>query len=303
MPPEGRWELPSAVRGDVPREIDSFLMTAMNARPDRRFANAEQMAAAARRALAAAPGRFGYSPQEREKFEILLRGQEWRRGRGCRNSRGLLVVLHRRSGLEFALVPGGKLDMGLTGACGTEPVRRVWVEPFLLCATPCMQEAWDRVGGEDRRRFRGPQLPIEGVSFLDAQAWCERAGGGLRLPSEAEWEYACRAGAGTAFCFGDEPGGLGAYGWSREISGGRTHPVASRRPNAWGIFDLHGNVWEWCADAWDDDGADPSDVVDRVGRGGSWRVSAHDCRCGHRSRGSPSARGGALGFRPAASLP
>ena len=154
------------------------------------------------------------------------------------------------------------------------------------------QEQYERVMGKNPSRFKGPQLPVERVSWKAAVSFCTKlsafpeeqaAGRTYRLPTEAEWEYACRAGSTTDFCFGDAEWGLDDYAWYEDNSDHRTHPVGQKRPNAWGLYDMHGNVWEWCADWHDeayyeaspvDDPQGPATGVDRVGRGGSWSESA-----------------------------
>ena len=125
-----------------------------------------------------------------------------------------------------------------------------------------------------------------------------------RLPSEAEWEYAVRAGTTTRYSFGDSKSKLGDYAWYTENSDGKTHPVGQKNPNSWGLYDMHGNVWEWVQDSWHDsyDGAPADgsawekDGADRVFRGSCWDRYAKNCRSAYRSHGAP--RGGnALGFR------
>jgi formylglycine-generating enzyme required for sulfatase activity len=127
-----------------------------------------------------------------------------------------------------------------------------------------------------------------------------------RLPTEAEWEYACRAGSTTAYSFGDDPRLLDEYGWSRANSGDQTHPVGQRKPNAWGLYDMHGNVWEWVQDWFERYSPRPRPVTDprgpssgsaRVIRGGSWDSGARSCRSAYRFDGAPSYRNDYLGFR------
>ena len=142
------------------------------------------------------------------------------------------------------------------------------------------------------------------------RAWCEKAA--LRLPSEAEWEYACRAGSTKAHCFGESKAELQDYAWFDSNSEERTHPPRLKKPNAWGLYDMHGHVWEWCEDHWQSDmklqgnSGQPdlsAGASGRVCRGGSWGASAFSCRSAYRSGNSPGGRGGDLGFRPARSLP
>ncbi len=175
------------------------------------------------------------------------------------------------------------------------------------------------VMGSNPSNFTGDSnRPVEQVTWYDATNYCtmltqrDRAAGRIamnsvyRLPTEAEWEYACRAWTSPRFSYGDDPGytNLTDYGWYEGNSGGTTHPVGQKLSNPWGSYDMHGNVWEWCQDWY---GAYPggiavdpqgtATVTARVIRGGSWRHSADRCRSAYRSFSPPDFRGIAIGFR------
>ncbi|MFG0320140.1 MAG: SUMF1/EgtB/PvdO family nonheme iron enzyme [Planctomycetota bacterium JB042] len=241
--------------------------------------------------------------------------------------------------LEMVEIPGGEFLMGSEdGAPAEMPVHRVEVKPFLLAVHPVTNEEYARfLDARPKakkppywtdRRFNAPDQPVVGVSWHDAQEFCEWAE--LRLPSEAEWEYACRAGTATAFSSGDDEEELLEHAWILRNSGKSLLPpgtewevgnydqwgcslksVAQKLPNAWGLFDMHGNVWEWCEDVWhnDYDGApsDGSAWVDgaseaRVLRGGSFRHPARFARSAYRDWWHPDFRNDFLGFRPARSV-
>ena len=157
--------------------------------------------------------------------------------------------------------------------------------------------------------------PVVNVSWNDAVAFCEwlskKEGVTCVLPSEAQWEYACRAGTSTFRHCGDDEATLQEYAWFSVNSGGKTHPVGELLANGFGLHDMHGNVWEWCADYWatdyyaespPNDPSGPSTGSDRVNRGGSWDYHARRCRSAHRIRHSPDYRYYNLGFRPASVL-
>lgn len=158
---------------------------------------------------------------------------------------------HIRTGARLNLLPGGSYEMGGQRTCEL-PIHIVTPKPFLIGTTPVTQSQWDRIGGSDQRDWWGPQRPIQHVSTKDVRDWLDRAGGGLSLPSEAEWEYACRAGTQSEFCFGDDSSRLTDYAWTAENSGGETHEVGALKPNAFGLYDVHGNVWEYCEDLWNE---------------------------------------------------
>ena len=157
------------------------------------------------------------------------------------------------------------------------------------------------------RKFNQPNQPVVGVSWDDAEAYCAWAG--LRLPSEAEWEYACRAGTTTRYWSGDTEDDLARVGWYDENSDDRLHPVGERDANAFGLFDAHGNVWEWCADWYGEYKrkavTNPTGARrggNRVLRGGSWLSTAGGSRSAIRGGGDPGNRGISIGFRPARSI-
>ena len=154
----------------------------------------------------------------------------------------------------------------------------------------------------DDRRINQPKQPVVGVSWHDAVACCKWAGG--RLPTEAEWEYACRAGSQHEYCFGDDQHLLREYAWYMDNKVSAPHTVGGRKPNVWGLYDMHGNVWEWCEDSKrtyrkqpvkDPIGA--ATVESRAIRGGSWGSNARSVRCAYRNQNSPVLRGNTLGFR------
>ena len=152
---------------------------------------------------------------------------------------------------------------------------------------------------------------MEQVSWDDCQKFLLKLtaktggrGGKFVLPTEAQWEYACRAGSTGEFCFGDDENQLGEYAWYGKNSGRQTHPAGGNKPNAWGLYDMHGNVWEWCADWYGAYGAeaatDPSGPVTgtcRMARGGSWYVVDDGCQSALRNFDEPGARNSNLGFR------
>jgi len=184
-------------------------------------------------------------------------------------------------------------------------------EAFYLSKYEVTQKHWHEVMGYNPSHFKGDDLPVESVSWDDVQEFIKKLNEKenthkYRLPSEAEWEYAARAGITTRYSFGDDDSKLGEYAWYNENSGDKTHPVGKKGANPWGLYDVHGNIWEWVQDEWHDtyNGA-PSDggawedgvSVNRVNRGGSWIGNAGYCRSGDRRRSAPGNRYHYLGFR------
>jgi len=231
-------------------------------------------------------------------------------------SHEVAVFRHARSRIDFVLVPGGTFRMG---SPETEPGHRgpglpqrdetlheVTLSPYLIARTEVPQWVWDRLHDVQPSQFEGEKLPVENVTWRQAVKFCKQFG--WRLPTEAEWEYACRAGTATAFSFGDDARVLRDHAWVRSNSRGRTHSVATKEPNAFGLYDVHGNVWEWVADRGGPyprepvtDPTGPESGSHHVLRGGSWMDVPASVRSGNRLPW-PQAQGN-IGFRPVRDLP
>ena len=230
-------------------------------------------------------------------------------------------------GVKMELIGPGSFVMGSTTGPGDErPAHRVELtKGFYMGVTEVTQEQWESVMPDNRSRYKGVDRPVTNVTLEDCVEFCklltkkERAQGKLpegaeyRLPTEAEWEYACRAGSEANYGFGDSETDLGEYAWYRENSG-RTQPVGTKKPNAWGLFDMHGNVWEWCSDWYGSYSAeeteDPTGApagAKRVFRGGSWGSTAAYCRSAARNKcqgdNPKHYRLSGLGFRLVRTLP
>jgi len=238
----------------------------------------------------------------------------------------------------------GSPDDDKDAAPDEKPQHKVRISPFYLGVTEVTQAQYEAVMGSNPSHFSSTgagkdkvagrstgQYPVESVSWLDAVRFCNtlsskegfvpfyevngdnvqipaRKGPGYRLPTEAEWEYACRADAfaPTRYSFGNDASVLGDYGWVLENSGGSSHPVGERRPNGFGLYDMHGNVWEWCWDSYGegyykqsaaDDPTGPVRASDRVARGGCWGGGPRLVRSARRLRHAPGFRNDCSGFR------
>jgi formylglycine-generating enzyme required for sulfatase activity len=213
--------------------------------------------------------------------------------------------------LDLVLIPAGSFTMGVGSK---KPVHKVTItKPFYLGKYEVTQEQWEAVMGDNPSEFKGPKNPVERVSWGDCPKFLLKLdaktggrGGKFVLPTEAQWEYACRAGSTGKFCFGDDEEQLGEYAWYGRNSGRQTHPAGEKKPNAWGLYDMHGNVWEWCAD-WcgaygaeaADDPSGPATGSYRVFRGGSWNIDGGFCKSACRIGSVPGHRGHFLGLRVA----
>jgi formylglycine-generating enzyme required for sulfatase activity len=196
-------------------------------------------------------------------------------------------------------------------------------QPFAMAKYEVTQELYEVVMGKNPSKWKGPRNSVEMVSWDEANQFCEKLTAELhdrkllakdqviRLPSEAEWEYCCRAGTTTQYSFGDKVDDLGAHAWFKGNSKGEDPPVGRKKPNAWGLYDMHGYVWEWCAWEWCADDwrknhegapADGSarrvkDAKERVVRGGSWADAAEMCRSAYRQGVASDKRSDTIGFR------
>jgi formylglycine-generating enzyme required for sulfatase activity len=227
--------------------------------------------------------------------------------------------------MKLARIPAGKFLMGSPenepGRQANEgPQHEVTItKPFHIGVYEVTQAEYEKVTGKNPSKFNrdtggGPDHPVEMVSWDDAVAFCKKlsdlpeekkAGHVYRLPTEAEWEYACRAGTRTAYSFGDDASKLGEYAWFEGNSQGRTHPAGRKLPNPWGLYDTHGNVAEWCSE-WYAEKYTEGPVTDppgspegkmRMVRGGSWRFSEQRARSAVRILCTPQFRNDDLGFR------
>ena len=224
------------------------------------------------------------------------------------------VPLVGKAVMPFAFCPGGAFTMGSPASeedrlSDESPVNVTLSKGFWMAQTEVTQAQWKTVMGNNPSSFKGDNLPVENVSWEDAQEFIEKVNGSsvmpsgwkFAMPTEAQWEYACRAGETGPYSGGT----IGQVAWYDGNSADNTHAVGTKKPNAWGLYDMHGNVWEWCADWYGDKlsgGANPSGPssgVYRVYRGGSWLNFAASCRAAYRNGSPPANRTYSLGFRPA----
>jgi formylglycine-generating enzyme required for sulfatase activity len=216
------------------------------------------------------------------------------------------------SEMKFVKIPSGSFLMGSDfGYADEKPVHKVDIKGFEIMDCPVTNFDWCNILGI-KLNNETDNYPKTNVSWNDVQEFIvklnEMEGGDeYRLPSAAEWEYACRAGTTTRYSFGDSESDLGDYAWYGDNSGDKAQPVCQKQPNPWGLYDMHGNVCEWCQDKWHhnykgapvDGSAWESDDNDthRVLRGGSWNNDAGRCRSASRNNGDPDYRSSNLGFR------
>lgn len=216
---------------------------------------------------------------------------------------GKSVELFTVNGVSFEMVrvDGGSFMMGSNDGRREKPIHLETVKTFWIGRTEVTQALWEAVMGSNPSYFKGSNLPVENVSWDDCQEFIERlnrkTGKKFRLPSDAEWEYAARGGNRSAGYKYSGSNDIGRVAWYDDNSNGNTHPVASKLDNELGLYDMSGNVWEWCQDCWRKNYSAAYDCSYRVFRGGSWNSSATRCRVAYRRNNSPGNRYGNVGVR------
>jgi formylglycine-generating enzyme required for sulfatase activity len=247
---------------------------------------------------------------------------------------GARPTIKTQSGAEMVLIPAGEFSMGsASGKAEETPVHIVRLDAFLMDRTEVTQERFGKLMRDNPSpsHFKGTDRPVEQVSWAEAAIYCNLrskaeglepcydettakcnfAASGYRLPTEAEWEYACRAGVADDYGFGSDSRLLRQHAWFADNAEKKTQPVAQKKPNAWGLFDMHGNVAEWCNDVYDaayyaksskENPRGPDDGERYVLRGGAWNSSSERCRSAARVGAVPGFQDAcftrdAVGFR------
>jgi formylglycine-generating enzyme required for sulfatase activity len=236
---------------------------------------------------------------------------------------GPALDLGNNVAMKLVLIPSGTFMMGSPEdeqdrQDDEGPRHQVTItKPFYIGMYAVTQEQYELIMRDNPSRFRGPQNPVETTSWDEATAFCsklsQKTGKKIHLPTEAQWEYACRAGTTARFSFGDDEAALkdsdaaiNGYAWCGCNSDSKTHPIGQKKPNPWGLYDMHGNVWQWCSDWYADsyinakseDPKGPDSGRGRVLRGGSWCLKRQICRSAFRAVADPGGRvNGFAGFR------
>ncbi|MFH0887662.1 MAG: formylglycine-generating enzyme family protein [Planctomycetota bacterium] len=235
------------------------------------------------------------------------------------NQQGYNEYQHEATSMVFVFIPGGTFKMGSNESEYEKPVHEVTVSDFLISKYETTQGVWQEIMCNNPSYFKkGDDYPVETVSWEDCYEFCKKTG--LKLPTEAEWEYACRAGTTTKYYWGDEDDG--DYLWNYKNSDNTTHTVGEKKPNGYGLYDMSGNVWEWCLDWYHrnyfeaiaehkpnqdkittrENPQGPFHGRYRVLRGGSWDYCRNNCRSACRAFDEPKYRSVCMGFRCAASI-
>jgi len=217
-------------------------------------------------------------------------------GRKNNSLDGLDDVITNSIGMKLKLIKAGEFMMGSREAGGDEePVHKVEItKPFYIGVCEVTQEQYEKITGDNPSEFKGPKRPVENITWDDAVLFCEKLsekeGTKYRLPTEAEWEYACRATSESEYYWGDEMDG--DYAWYETNGEEKTHEVGQKKPNAWGLYDMSGNVWEFCSDRYNEDyykssptndPQGPAEGTTRVLRSGSWKNDQWSCTSAARS--------------------
>ena len=227
-----------------------------------------------------------------------------------------LPVSQDSAGGDLVLMPAGSFTMGDPTGREDETPHEVAVAAFYIDKTPVTQELYTKVRGVNPSKRRDPKCPVERTQWTDAVRFCNKcseleglkpcynldswecdfAADGYRLPTEAEWEYACRAGSTGKYSFGDDEKELPQHAWLKPHSQGKTQPVGQKKANRWGLFDMHGNVWQWCNDWYSEtyykespkeNPPGPATGKMRVLRGGAWDATPDKCRAAYRNKEFP----------------
>ncbi|HOX37719.1 MAG TPA: formylglycine-generating enzyme family protein [Candidatus Brocadiia bacterium] len=235
------------------------------------------------------------------------------------------TTVKTKTGVQMVLLPGGAFVMGQEGGEVDETPHEVTVSPFYIDKCEVTQEDYERVMSDNPSKIKNRKNPVEQVRWSDAVRYCnERSklegfepaydlktwtcrfeADGYRLPTEAEWEYAARAGSKTPFSFGESDAPLKMFAWFKDNAGGKPHPVAQRKPNPWGLYDMHGNLWEWCNDFYGvdyyagspkNDPRGPENGEKKVLRGGCWNSNPDACRSAYRYNESPAYADACFGY-------
>lgn len=239
---------------------------------------------------------------QKERYEKTVKWLEQKR----------VTVISNSIGMQFVFIPPGEFNMGSNESYSAKPAHKVKIsKPFYLGKYPVTQREWKAVMGSNPSYYRGNNHPVERVSWNDVQEFVKKLNEKedaykYRLPSEAEWEYTCRAGTTSKYSFGEGESILDEYVWYTKNSQNETHPIGQKKPNVWGLYDMHGNIWEWVQDEWHDDysGA-PTDgnawetgnCSKRVEKGGGWFSCASHCQSSFRDKDHSQYKSDDIGFR------